>query len=314
MSSDLERIVNLRGSWKFSIGDNERWADPNFDDSNWDNIYAPGAWENEGYFGYDGYAWYRKSFDGNAVKEVSNLFILAGYIDDTDQVFINGHLIGFSGKMPPKYATAYNAKRLYYIPKSIIKPGKNNVIAIRVYDAGGEGGIVHGRIGLYKTANDAKASVDLQGVWKFKIGNNPEWKKKYWNDEKWETILAPSLWRNVGYWELDGYAWYRKTFFLDKKFKDEKLYLVLGKIDDFDDTYVNGRFIGRTNDQRRFGQSRSFQEVRIYELPFNSLTFNGYNTVAVKVKDLGVYGGMYEGPIGIFTESQVKKIKKYRDY
>ncbi len=314
LATELERVVNLRGSWKFSIGDNKKWSESNYDDSNWDNIYAPGAWENEGYFGYDGYAWYRKSFNGDDVKDVNNLFILAGYIDDSDQVYINGQLIGFSGGMPPKYATAFNAKRMYYIPKGIVKAGKKNVIAIRVYDDGGAGGIVHGRIGLYKTKNDVKASVDLQGVWKFKVGNNADWKKKYWNDEKWETILAPSLWRNVGYWKLDGFAWYRKTFFLEKKFINEDLYLVLGKIDDFDDTYLNGQFVGRTNDGKRFGNSRSFQKIRIYALPKSTLTYNGYNTVAIRVNDLGVYGGMYEGPIGIFTESQLKSLDRYKNY
>ena len=33
MSYDMEKILNLRGTWKFSIGDNDRWADPDYDDS-----------------------------------------------------------------------------------------------------------------------------------------------------------------------------------------------------------------------------------------------------------------------------------------
>ena len=36
-----ERIVNLRGVWKFNIGDNMKWADPNYDDSDWEDIYVP---------------------------------------------------------------------------------------------------------------------------------------------------------------------------------------------------------------------------------------------------------------------------------
>ena len=31
------------------------WSDKNYDDSGWDVIFAPSAWENEGFNGYDGY-------------------------------------------------------------------------------------------------------------------------------------------------------------------------------------------------------------------------------------------------------------------
>jgi hypothetical protein len=61
-AQEQRMIEDLRGTWKFQIGDDQRWADPSFNDEKWDNIFAPSPWENEGYPGYDGYAWYRKRF------------------------------------------------------------------------------------------------------------------------------------------------------------------------------------------------------------------------------------------------------------
>ena len=305
VASDLERLLNLRGNWKFSIGDNKHWAMPDYDDSDWESIYVPTAWENEGFYGYDGYAWYRKKFDGAITKNQKNVFLMLGYIDDADEVYINGKLIGFSGGFPPRYSTAYKAKRLYYIPAEVLNPKGSNLIAVRVYDEGREGGIVHGRVGIYKMVNEYEPAVDLQGLWKYKIGNDSRWKNKYWNDEDWNDIITPRLWRNIGLWELDGYAWYRKTFFLDDKLKDEELFLVLGRIDDYDETYLNGEFIGKTRDGKRFGISSSWLELRVYKLPTDQLLFNGYNTIAVRVYDMGDKGGIYEGPIGIITRKQL---------
>jgi len=52
--------IDLNGEWKFRIGDNKDWADPAFSDAGWTTIKAPGPWEDQGFRGYDGYAWYRK--------------------------------------------------------------------------------------------------------------------------------------------------------------------------------------------------------------------------------------------------------------
>ena len=76
------RIVNLNGQWKFNLGDNKNWAYPNFDDSDWDNIVVPSSWENEGYNGYDGYAWYRKFFNVSSKYNNKKLYLSLGVIDD----------------------------------------------------------------------------------------------------------------------------------------------------------------------------------------------------------------------------------------
>lgn len=79
--------------------------------------------------------------------------------------------------------------------------------------------------------------------------------------------------------------------------------IILGRIDDFDKTYVNGEFIGATADFKRYGVSSSFQEIRAYDLSSNIIR-NGVNTIAIRVEDIGNVGGIYDGPIGLILKSE----------
>ena len=90
----LQRIESLTGNWKFSIGDNMNWSAYNFEDSDWESIRVPGNWENQGFHGYDGYAWYRNEFTVDVKYASSSLYLSLGYIDDVDEVYVNGKLIG----------------------------------------------------------------------------------------------------------------------------------------------------------------------------------------------------------------------------
>ena len=76
--------------------------------------------------------------------------ILLGKIDDVDEVYINGKQIGSTGRIERKWITGeeYQQYRNYHIPDGVLKPGKSNVIAVRVYDHDGAGGIYEGPVTL----------------------------------------------------------------------------------------------------------------------------------------------------------------------
>ena len=311
---DLDRKINLATYWQFSIGDNPNWSSPDYKDHNWEKIYVPAKWENEGFNGYDGYAWYRVHFDGRELNKQEAHFLLPGFIDDVDETYLNGILIGKSGAFPPRFRTAYNSNRKYYIPNEIINFNGDNVIAIRVYDEILDGGIVNGRPGIYTQKNSENLLQSLYGPWKFIPTDNTGFSDPDYNDSDWETLMVPSHWDNQGYRTFDGIAWYRKTFMLDFEPQSGKnYYLVLGKIDDFDMTYLNGRKIGETNDGRRLGDSQSYNKIRVYAIPRGLLNTKGKNVISVKVTDLGKDGGIYKGPVGIVEEADVTKIIR-RDY
>src|SRR5512146_1066948 len=93
--SEWKQIVNLSGNWKFSVGDNFDWSSAGFNDDNWESIEVPSSWENQGFHGYDGYAWYRNTFTIPEKYKGSMIYLFLGYVDDVDQVFINGKQVGY---------------------------------------------------------------------------------------------------------------------------------------------------------------------------------------------------------------------------
>lgn len=310
-ADDWDLLISLEGRWKFSIGDDMKRAEPDYDDSSWETISVPSAWENQGFHGYDGFAWYRNLFNGSNLPKDKPMFLFLGYIDDVDEVYINGTLVGISGSFPPKFHTAYSARRRYMIPSSVVNFDGNNLISVRVFDKYGEGGIVHGDIGLYTTEGVPNMTIGLEGVWSFKLGDEPQWKNRYYNDESWDPITVPSPWENQGFKRYDGYSWYRRTIRFTEEQLGEQLVLLLGKIDDFDQTYFNGKLIGSTNDGRPYGLSGSFSKIRAYEIPSELIRVGQTNTIAIRVLDIGNVGGIYEGPVGILPKSQVRKYLQY---
>lgn len=306
------RIVNLEKEWAFSIGDNAEWSKPGFDDNSWDKIKVPSAWENEGYHGYNGYAWYRTEFNFPKKLNGKIAYLYLGYVDDVDQTFLNGHLIGTTGSFPPKYKTAYNIYRKYVIPPGLINWNGPNVIAVRVYDAELEGGILRGEIGIYSSLDYLAADISLEGYWKFNLRDSLEWKDPNYKDKSWKQIIVPGYWEGQGYENYNGFAWYRKSIYIPKKIADKDMVLVMGKIDDFDQTFINGKLIGFTgelkDDTSKIFLGDSWQEFRGYYIPKDVLKPDQINVIAVRVYDGFQDGGIYQGPVGLVSQ------EKYRAY
>jgi sialate O-acetylesterase len=317
-AEDLRKVIDLSGYWKFSIGDDPSWATVDYDDTEWDRISVPNKWEAEGYEEYNGYAWYRKTFKVGKVPKNQLIYLILGRIDDTDEVYLNGKLIGKSGTFPPDYRSAYNHQRKYIIPYECFNINKTNTIAVRVYDSHGGGGIVSGKVGIFRDADIAYLDYIISGQWKFHIGDNEDWRKTYYNDNSWENVNVPSEWESYGYSDYDGYAWYRKEFIVNKSFLEDELYLSLGKIDDYDQVFLNGKFVGdvfKLRKQKKFKKGNEYRANRTYQIPKGLLKTRGTNVLAIRVYDKRSRGGIYEGPIGIMTKSNCKKYnKKHSDW
>jgi hypothetical protein len=311
--NNLVLLQNLKGSWQFSIGMNNEWVSPKFDDSKWETIKVPSPWEDQGFNGYNGFAFYRKKINISSNYKGRMLYLNMGYIDDVDEVYLNGHKIGSTGSFPPNYNTAYNAERVYYIPEEDINFDGSNLIAVKVYDSYNEGGIVSGDIGLYGGKNLVNLDVNLQTSWKFQPGDDMRRKEADYDDSGWGEIFVPAKWEDQGYRDYDGYAWYRKSFICKASIDNEKMVIIMGKIDDIDQVYINGTLVGstgqfsdRSGDDKVTGQE--YDAFRGYYIPEGLLKKNQKNVIAVRVLDTGGVGGIYEGPVGIMTQT------KYIDY
>ena len=313
VEGNLVLLQSLKGSWSFSIGMNEEWNSPKFSDAGWETIKAPSSWEDQGFNGYNGYAFYRKKITIPAIHKGRMLYLYLGYIDDVDEVCLNGHKIGSTGSFPPHYNTAYDAERVYYIPEQYINFDGINLISVKVYDSYQAGGIVSGEIGLYGGKTSIAFDVNLQSVWKFKAGDDFKYKDTDLDDSKWDEVIVPAKWEDQGYRDYDGYAWYRKTFVYKGTSTDDKLVVLMGKIDDIDQVYINGTLVGSTGNltsrlYARVYAGQEYEASRGYYLPAGLLLKGQKVVIAVRVLDTGGIGGIYEGPVGIVTQA------KYIDY
>ena len=123
-----------------------------------------------------------------------------------------------------------------------------------------------------------------------------EWKNPSYNGSDWPAISVSSIWENqpLGLSGLDGVVWYRKEFNLDSGVAGNSLILSLGKIDDNDETYVNGVWVGST---------KNWEEKRMYHVPA-SVFRTGKNIIAVRVEDTGGGGGFYQDSLSINLKTE----------
>jgi hypothetical protein len=148
-------------------------------------------------------------------------------------------------------------------------------------------------ISLFVSANlFAQQNISLSPP-KFKTGNDVAWKELSFNDADWKTIQTGAHWESQGYDKYDGYAWYRFHFFLPSSLKENALWkdslrFFLGKIDDNDETFLNGTLIGKTEGWTR---------LRDYHLSTNNpaIKWDAENVLAIRVFDGSGPGGMYSG-------------------
>jgi sialate O-acetylesterase len=317
-------MLMLHGSWKFQIGDSVNWSDPEYNDNQWEKINVPSAWEDQGFFNYDGYAWYRKEITLPKDCKNKDLYISLGYIDDVDQVFINGKLIGFSGVFPPRFMTALDVARKYPIPQEYLNFQGKNVIAVRVYNHHMSGGIISGDVGLF-IENTVKPEISLTGLWHFRAGDNILWKDNGHNDKNWRSMVVPGNWKNHGYKDYDGIAWYRTTVVIPDEFDNQKIVFIIGRIDNCDQVYINGHLIGSTGtivslkkkmSQKTNGEpaessvTEECSKSRMYLIPDDLLRMNKENIIAIRVYNKNLKGGIVNGPIGFIRQINLNRLIK----
>ncbi|WP_247004365.1 beta-galactosidase small subunit [Halosolutus gelatinilyticus] len=141
--------LSLEGEWRFREGDDPAWAEPAYDDGDWEVVEVPANWEDHSdYTENDVFGWYRRSIEIPESWAGYALEIPVGAIDDVDETFLNGEKIGQTGTFPENgYETAWSESRRYAVEPSTVEFGGENVIAIRVYDGGGGGGLHSGPLG-----------------------------------------------------------------------------------------------------------------------------------------------------------------------
>jgi sialate O-acetylesterase len=146
------------------IGTRENWQAPETATAAWKTIELPGAIERVEK-DFDGMMWFRREFEIPESWAGKDLVLRLGAIEDYDDTFFNGVRVG----------TTRNARLLrnYEIPGTLVKAGRA-VIATRVYDLSGPGGLIDNpanrghELSLYQKS-DPKQILDLNGVWQYHL-------------------------------------------------------------------------------------------------------------------------------------------------
>lgn len=140
--------------------------------------------------------------------------------------------------------------------------------------------------------------LNLNGFWKFHRGDSLQWKMPGYNDRQWVEIPVGVGWEEVDE-NFDGFAWYRLAVTIPSQLKKKGssgLELYINRINDADQTFLNGELVGVTDNPYQPDMGPSFIQRR-YFIPFVKVRWDQVNVFAVRVFNIKNDGGIYSGPV-----------------
>jgi sialate O-acetylesterase len=197
------------------------WSEPALDTESWKTMTLPTLWEDAGEPDLNGVVWFRKTFDLPASLPASSSAgssaspsvsaangaaeLQLGMVDDIDTTWVNGVKVGAT--------VGYNLVRKYAVPAGVLKPGRN-VVAVRVLDTGGGGGIWgEEKPRLVFKSNPSLPAIDLAGPWRYRIGLNlqdsPPPPTGVTGDVSTPTILYNAMIAPLLPYAIRGVIWYQ---------------------------------------------------------------------------------------------------------
>jgi sialate O-acetylesterase len=192
------------------------WSDPALETGDWKTMTLPTLWEDAGEADLNGVVWFRKTFDLPASAAGAAAELQIGMVDDIDTTWVNGVKVGAT--------VGYNVVRNYAVPAGVLKPGRN-VVAVRVLDTGGGGGIWGDQklqlvlkkkappVVAMQAAQAATPPIDLSGPWRYRIGLNlldaPQPPSGVTGDVTTPTILYNAMIAPLIPYAIRGVVWYQ---------------------------------------------------------------------------------------------------------
>ena len=186
------------------------WVTPNFNDNDWETMKIPSLFSQNGLEKFDGLVWFRRTIDIPSSMAGRKLTIQLGPIDDMDVTYFNGERIG--------EMSGWERDRIYQIPARLVKAGKN-VIAVRVLDPQGDGGLYGKRDVIRLVAEGEKGGkpstteMNLDGEWRYKVStsmsNLPAEPVNPNNNQYLPTVLYNAMINPLIPYTIKGAIWYQ---------------------------------------------------------------------------------------------------------
>ncbi len=140
------QAIDISKNWKITIGDTSVWASSSFNDSAWKTMENIAPFERSGFPDFQHFGWVRKeiiipsTFKDDA-KKYGYFYLSLGKINDADQAFFNGKLVGQTGGMPPGSISVNRGQRIYKVDAKNILWDEENLIAVRIFSNFHNGGL-----------------------------------------------------------------------------------------------------------------------------------------------------------------------------
>jgi putative membrane-bound dehydrogenase-like protein len=145
-------------------------------DGEWKTAAVPEAWKNTPgghYGGQAGFVWFRCHVAPPEDWAGNDLELFVEPIDDARQIFFNGEKVGQIGELPPAYRSGLSGQSRFAIPARLVRFGKENTVAVRIYRNFGRGGFNVAAPALF----GPDEAIRLQGDWEMRIGDDLAWAK-----------------------------------------------------------------------------------------------------------------------------------------
>jgi len=130
-------------------------------------------------------------------------------------------------------------------------------------------------------------------------GDQPIWAAPEFNDTSWKTMQLPGYIESNGLQGVDGIIWFRKEIYLTPAEANQNSTLYLAKVNDSDNTFINGTLVGVTKLQA--------EKSRVYPIQAGILK-PGKNILTVQMEDIGGMGGIYGNPATLYLQCGEKII------
>lgn len=197
------------------------WALPEFDDRDWPRMALPQAWETAGLPDYNGAVWFRFDIDMPKEFKVDEAVLHLGAIDDWDITWFNGVEVG--------RLSIWNKPRDYRVAPELLLSGKN-IIAIRVFDSYGYGGLWQAKpeeMFLEMKAAAVVKKLPLAGDWKYQPGvdyGDVQPAPSRPNVSSTPTFLFNAMVHPLGNFKMRGAIWYQGESNADRAYQYRALF------------------------------------------------------------------------------------------
>lgn len=231
---DYAKVI---AGWYQKVDPGENKAAPEFDASGWKTMVLPRIWEQSGdpqLARFDGLVWFRREVDLPAEAAGKAGVLHLGPVDNIDTTWVNGALVGGMDNL--------TLPRKYNLPAGVLKAGRN-VIAVRVLDYGGGGGIPGTPNQMSLEISNVPA-VALAGPWQYQIAaslaQTGSFPVRIPGNANYPTELYNGMIAPLVLLAMKGVIWYQGEANGDRSYQYRKLLPTM--IEDWRQNWGQGQF------------------------------------------------------------------------